>query len=111
MKGQSLNPGQKAGPRIDFTAITGTKTKQLVLNFLSANSKNRYSVLDMHNMLNIPESTLSINMTELSKCGVVVFEKKGKYKYYRVVERYVPALRSIFSSLTELACQTGGGKR
>lgn len=84
-----------------YAQIFGNKTKQAVLDFLSANAKKGYSVLDMHNTLSIPESTLSINLTELSRLGIVTFQKEGKYKYYRLAQRCVPVFRSVFHSLNQ----------
>jgi DNA-binding transcriptional ArsR family regulator len=82
--------------------MIGTKTKQLVLGFLSSNGSKEFSVKDIHESLNIPESSLSKNLDDLRNVGILDARKDGKYKYYSMNEKFVPVFRDSFSSLKKV---------
>ena len=90
-----------------YTEIIGTKTKQVALDFLSSNSEKEFSVQELHNLLSLPESTLCIGLNELQKSGVVTSQKRGKFKYYRIVQDYAPILLSVFRNLSKIAPAKG----
>ena len=88
---------------MSYLKIFGTKTKQQILDFLSKNPKKKISVLELHEELSLPQSTLSINLADLDNAKILDSEKKGKYKYYSLKEKHVLTLKRVFADLETIS--------
>lgn len=76
-----------------------TSRKQLILQFFQEHPNERFSTKELADEINIPQSSLSRALNELSEMGFLDWEKEGKYKNYYIEEGMKNVLEKTFDDL------------
>lgn len=72
------------------TLVSGQRLK--IINLLR---KGRKNVSEISKETKIEQTALSHDLARLKKCGFVICEVKGKFRYYRLNEETIKPLMSI----------------
>lgn len=91
--------------------IIENPTRAEILRYFSEHPGIEITTLELSKILKKPESTLSINLTELREIGILVNKKTGKRVWYWVVSDDVnKALKEAFDKIQFAYNKTISGK-
>jgi len=79
----------------DFLKILSDQTRLDIINLLKNAEKTSE---DIQNALDKKQSTISQHLKKLYDEGLILFEKKGNVKYYRIKDEYIFKLLSSIQS-------------
>ena len=75
------------------TLVSGPRLR--IINFLRKEKKN---VSEIMNELDMDQTLVSHNLARLKKCGFVLSEIDGKFRYYKLNEKTILPLMNIIDS-------------
>ncbi|MEK6844487.1 MAG: metalloregulator ArsR/SmtB family transcription factor [Nanoarchaeota archaeon] len=99
-----------------YKIFFGTLVSEPRLNIINLLRKNRKNVSEIMLELNMDQTSASHNLARLKKCGFVISEIKGKYRYYKLNEKTIKPLMEIIEKHMSQYCihilrEMKGGKK
>ena len=102
-----MNEIYSAYANYQFSDLFGSVVKQQIIQFLSENSKEEFSVLAISRALSLNQSSVSKPLDLLDEIGILHSNKIGKYRYYKLKETYARHFRDIFKKLRAIRIACG----
>ena len=98
-----------------YKIFFGTLTSESRLKIINLLRKGRKNVSEIIKKLNLDQTSVSHDLSRLKKCGFVIVEIEGKFRYYKLNEKTIkPLIELIDKHLSEYCVhilkEKGGGK-
>ncbi len=94
--------------KLFFSTLT-SNSRLRIINLLRKGSMN---VSEIQNKLKLEQTIVSHDLQRLKRCGFVIAEKKGKYRYYSLNKKTIKPLMSIIDKHMKEYCEKiAKGKR
>ena len=81
-----------------YKIFFGTLVSEPRLKIINLLREKKANVSEIMDELKMDQTSVSHNLSRLSRCGFVEFEIKGKFRYYKLNEKTIKPLMSLIDN-------------
>ncbi|SNR99433.1 transcriptional regulator, ArsR family [Anaerovirgula multivorans] len=83
---------------VEIFKALGDETRIRIVNLLR---KGELCVCELESILNITQSNASRHLNKLKQTGIIIYEKKAQWVYYKVDEKFIHQNTLLYEFLNE----------